>query len=461
MNQPTDTIDLALELDLSNAWEGSLIRGRKTGEIYQNVQNITLILNNDPALKQLAGRNQFNNRIELLRAPYWRKITPTTKRWSDADMSHLRVHFEREYNIVGKLKIKDCFITVIDKNGFHPVRDYLDKLEWDGTPRIDTLLADYLGADDTELHRAIMRKWLVAAVSRVYEPGVEFPHVLLLQGPQRIGKTFFAKRLGKNWYGEINTVLGKEAIEAIESVWIGEISEMIATKKADIETTKSFISRNVDSARLAYAENKTDSPRQCVFIATTNSDLVLKDTTGNMRWWNVRVGVTNPGEQIDNSEAIRRRLKSMPVNQIWAEAKTYYKAGESVWLSAELEKLMNAQQHSSTDDGGYTGIIEDYLDKKIYDEWDWYRLGPYERANLINGGFKSSGIPPEATRTKVCALEIWVEALGGKLSNMRTYESERISNIMNSLPGWKRTQSNKGRKGFGAGYGRQQGWEIQ
>ena len=147
----------------------------------------------------------------------------------------MRHYIEAVYEISGPSKINDALAIVQEKHRFHPIRDYLDSLSWDGLPRLDTLLIDYLGAEDTEYVRTVTRKAFTAAVARIYQPGGKFDYMIVLVGPQGIGKSLILKLLGQRWFSDsLTTVQGKEAYEQLQGAWLVEMAELSATKKAEV-----------------------------------------------------------------------------------------------------------------------------------------------------------------------------------------------------------------------------------
>lgn len=222
----------------------------------------------------------------------------------------------------------DPFVRLVfvaaDRNRYHPVRDYLDRLVWDGKPRVDTWLSTYTGADPTNLNSHFGRVFMLGAVRRVLEPGCKFDYALVLEGPQNIGKSTVAAVLGGDWYGD-NLRLGSESKETIERTrgrWIVEIPELSGMKSNEVEATKAQITTQTDRSRMAYGRTTESVPRQFVMFGTTNSERYLKDRTGNRRFLPVRVS------QIDINALRRDR------DQLWAEAYQRAKGGESTVLPA-------------------------------------------------------------------------------------------------------------------------------
>jgi putative DNA primase/helicase len=237
------------------------------------------------------------------------------------------------------------------------------------------LLVDYLGAEDTDYVRAVTRKTLVAAVARIYEPGIKFDSILVLNGPQGIGKSTLFARLGKEWYSDslsISDMKDKTAAEKLQGYWILELGELVGIKKMDVETVKSFISRTDDKYRQAYGVNVESHPRSCIIVGSTNSDGgFLRDITGNRRFWPVQVtgcGKYHPWELTD-------------VDQIWAEAIERYNSGEELFLTGSLEEEAVSQQREAMEVDEREGLVREYLERLLPETWD--ELSIYERQDYI------------------------------------------------------------------------------
>ena len=209
---------------------------------------------------------------------------------------------------------------VSDDRAYHPILNFLDSLpEWDGVNRVDTVLIDYLGADDNAYVRAVSRKALCAAIMRVKVPGTKFDYITVLNGPQGIGKSTFISKLGGEWYSDslnLSDMNDKTAAEKLQGYWIMEIGELAGMKKADLDKVKAFISRQDDKYRASFGRRVTPHPRQCVFFGTTNSENgYLRDITGNRRFWTVKVPGTGKKKPWD--------ITPDEIRQIWAEALQY------------------------------------------------------------------------------------------------------------------------------------------
>ena len=234
--------------------------------------------------------------------------------------------------------IHDAITRIALEYQFDPILDYLDGLKWDGKKRIDTWLTVYLGAEDTPLHRAMGRKWLLAAVRRVRQPGCKFDNIPTLEGPQGSLKSTLVREMAgdRENFSDADILQSdkREQQELCEGVWFYEIAELSGLHKGEVEKVKAFASRQEDKARAAYARRVSVRPRTCVFVGTTNDDEYLQDQTGNRRFWPIRIG------RID-IEAFRRDR-----DQLFAEAVVGEATGESLVLPEELRPDAAALQDS-------------------------------------------------------------------------------------------------------------------
>lgn len=250
-------------------WHSQLTYTEK-GQLATTIENVVLILSHDPALAGRLAYNEMEHSIVTLGDLPWRESKGASV-WADVDDLGLWHYLERAYKLSCKDKNVAAVAVMAQRNAFHPVCDYLDSCEWDGIPRVETLLVDCLGAEDTPYVRAVTRKTLVAAVARIYQPGIKFDNMLTLQGVQGIGKSSLLAKLGGDWFSDtFTTMQGKEAYEQVQGVWLMEIGELDSTKKAETSTVKLFISKTSDRYRPAYGRRIQEFPRQCVFFGTTN-----------------------------------------------------------------------------------------------------------------------------------------------------------------------------------------------
>lgn len=439
---PAETPEEGQEPDLN--WVGRLsVDGNN--RIEKTVNNAVLILENDPLLKGKIVTDEFSGRGLVMGSVPW--DPETGKRlWMDIDDAGLYRYLETYYGYTSKDKMFDALTIVGYQCRINDVKEYLQGLTWDGVKRVETLLPDYLGAEDTPYTRAVMRKSLSAAVARAVTGGVKYDYMPIFTGPQGIGKSTFLSILGREWFSDsLTSFEGKEAAELIQGTWINEIGELTAMTKQETAAVKQFLSKCEDLYRAAYGRRTERHPRRCVFFGTSNEEVFLKDDTGNRRFWPVDVGVHPARKSVWND-------LPKEVGQVWAEAYVYWMLGEPLYLSPELEALAKEQQEDHKMTSEKEGIIRDFLEKPVPNNWDATDLNA--RRMFWNNSLKTAegGLAP---REKVCAAEIWVECFGGNLNYMKRGDSTEINNILANVPGWKR---NKSMRRYGP-YGRQKGFE--
>lgn len=420
----------------------------KNGGISESLTNFVTILRYDQRLHEIAY-NEHSCGISIRDAELlpWEQLKPG---WSDADLASLTAYLDRVYHIFSPSKLKNALLTITAERSFHPIKEYLEGLPaWDGKKRLETLLIDYLGAEDSSYVRAVTRKTLVAAVARVYEPGIKFDTVLVLSGPQGIGKSMFFAKLGGVWFSDsltISDMRDKTGAEKLQGFWIMEIGEMNGIKKVEVETVKSFASRQDDKFRVAYGTVVESHPRQCVICGTSNSQHFLRDVTGNRRFWPVQV----TGECEKHPWNMDKAL----LEQIWAEALTLYNAGEELILKGTDAEMAAEKQQEALENDDREGLVREYLDKLL--PADWAKLSLSEKRMYLAGDeFTMQNRAGVAPRDKVCNLEIWAECFGREPANIRKQDSYELNAIMAKLDGWKRYDGNKSGKLSFKDYGSQ------
>lgn len=256
----------------------------------------------------------------------------------------------------GLRNIFDAMTLVANRRKKHQLRTWLDSLVWDGTPRLSTFLARYTRDPGNAHVGTTGRKFLIAAVNRIFKPGCYMPHVLLLIGPQRAGKSRLGAILAGDYFadGLSDDLTNKDSAISLRGKWIVEMPEMSCMRKTDLERAKFFISRQVDDVRDPYARMFTSWPRQCVFIGTTNEQFPLHDKTGNRRFWPVTVPAS-----CDQSGLIAER------DQLWAEAVAAFKGGEKWWeFEKEWEDSMVEKQHNAVESDAWENDLVEYLNRE-------------------------------------------------------------------------------------------------
>lgn len=442
--------DPVAQVEVSEAPEGDddgwldLLELDNKGFVKKTINNVTTVLEHDPALKGKVVVDEFAA-CGLLMGPVPWDPYAEKRRWTDVDDAGFYRYMESRYGITGRDKLDAGLLIVSNDHKINDVREYLLGLSWDNVKRLDTVFIDYLGAEDNLYTRTVTRKSLAAAVARALEGGIKFDYMTILAGDQGIGKSTLLATLGKEWFSDsLTTFEGKEAAELIQGTWINEIGELTAMTKQETNAVKQFLSKTHDIYRAAYGRRTEKYPRRCVFFGTSNDDEFLKDYTGNRRFWPVDVGLHTPTKSV---------WDDLPreVDQIWAEAVMAYRLGEKLYLPKDVEALAKEQQEAHRESASKEGIIREFLDKKI--PKNWYSLDLMSRRQFLNGNLKIDG-SELVPRWKVCSGEIWQECLGSDIKYMKRMDSMEINNIMRNIKGWKKDRSSK-RYGM---YGTQRGF---
>ena len=437
------------EFSSEDDWRKGLELDRQ-GKVKDTLDNLVLAIRHDEGLQSIAF-NLHRDGIDAGESLPWKQIKPG---WNDSDFASLKVYLNKGYGVYAPTKTKDALLAVASERAYHPVKEYLDALpEWDGVKRVDTLLTDYLGAEDSAYTRAVIRKTLAAAVARIYQPGTKFDSVLILNGPQGIGKSTLFARLAGAWFSDSLTLTDmrdKSGPEKLQGYWILELGELAGMKKTDVETVKSFLSRVDDKYRASYGLNVESHPRQCVIVGSTNTESgFLRDITGNRRFWPVRV----------NGESERKpwQISGEDVLQVWAEAKAVYESGERLYLEGDVAAMAVSEQAEAMETDDREGLVRTYLDTLLPENWDSMSL--YDRRNFLNGSeFGEERQTGTVRRMVVCNMEIWCECFGRESSALKKIDSYEISGIMRKIEGWgKYTETKNGMSGFPI-YGKQRAY---
>lgn len=438
---------LSYVADDPTEWMQKLDLNAKTGQVKPTIDNILIILDNDPMLKQKFALNQFAGRGEILGQLPW--ATDGKRRlWSDTDSNGLYWYLEKAYQITGRGNIDAALDIHAAMHAFNEVQDFLKGLTWDGTPRLDTVFIDFLGAEDDEAGytRAVCRKAFVAAVARAMEPGCKFDNMLILCGPQGIGKSTLLDKMSRGWFNDsIRTFEGKETAELLPGVWIVEVAELDAFRRTEVSRIKQFLSLRTDRYRAAYGRNMKEQPRSCVFFGTCNQMDFLQDTTGNRRFWPVDVGKKL------HSLNVWRDLTDEVVSQIWAEAKVRWQMGEQLYLSGALEDAAKEHQEEHRDVSPWEGMVHDFMSKPVPDDWLKWDLDRRRDfwAQTAHGEYKL------VQRDRISPIEVWCEMFMSNKKDMKAQDRKEINACIASMPGWKRAE-----KPFygGAPYAAQRGY---
>lgn len=373
-----------------------------------------IILRHDPAYANFTY-NEMAHMIEVTGEVPWSRPSGS-KYWLESDTNGLKAELDIHYTPFSTRNHDVAFSRVAMERTFNPLRDYLDNLpDWDGVERVPYLLIKYMLVDNTNYVRTVTRRTLSAAVARIYEPGIKYDCILVLDDEQGIGKSSLFKELAGDEYFsdslQLSDIESKTAVEKIQGNWICEIAELAGMKKANIEKVKSFLSSSDDKYRPSYGKFVESHPRECIIVATVNGvNGYLRDLTGNRRFWIVKL---NQAKQVKTYS-----ISSDERAQIWAEAKYYYEHGEKLFIDEEdlLEEAITIQK-SALEEDGRQGMVELYLEKLLPDNWN--NMDLFDRRNYLTDYDNPTVKKGTVQRQKVSNIEIWCECFGKNPSDMK------------------------------------------
>jgi predicted P-loop ATPase len=416
---------LPLEFDENHGkscWRNQLICSPSTGNVKPLLANAITALRLSPQWRDVLAFNEFSLHVVIKKKAPWQSLGDRTgTNWGDYDDSRTCEWLQNEGIFVTSAVAAEAVQTVAKEHSYHPVKDYLLSLKWDTQPRIQHWLPRYLGAPTNLFIQAIGPRWLRSAVARIFKPGCQADHVLLLEGAQGIRNSTLLRSLtGDIWFSDHISDLGtKDYRLDLLGKWIVEFSELDAMRRVDIERVKAFLSCRVDHFRPPYGRRAEDVPRSCVFAATVNDETPLLDETGNRRFWPV------PCREVMIEELDRDR------DQIWAEAVCQYQEGKPWWLeSNELNEAAKQEQESRYDAGVWDEEILEWIENPT-------------QAYKSNGDAKIPVSEFRSTRDRVTITDILVHCIGKPLD--RCFQSDK-NQVVRCLvhAGWKRTQERSG-----------------
>ena len=387
--------------------------------VKQFVHNFEIVMDKDDRFAGKIRFNEFAQQLYLCGNVPWEK-EDNCRAWSSHDDSALFSLIQADYGLKSRQDFADALKNVSMRNKFHPVRELLDSLTWDGKEHIRSLLPECLGAEDSDYTYQVMRLWMLGAVSRVYKPGSKFDYTIILQGSQGIGKSTFLKQLAMDdsWFNDsLDSLDSDKAVQSLTGSCIIELAELksLARTAGGVESVKRFLTATQDKYRIPYERRADTFYRQCVFAGTTNKDDFLQDETGNRRFLIVQTGVKKPSKSLFVPEIMDT------IKLAWAEAVHIWKneKPQLILPEAYMQEAKELQEANMADDGK-RGVIQEYLEGK----------------------------------TQVCAREIWEKALGENVSP-RKYQITEINDIIAKVPGWKKLKSPRNFEG----YGKQRGFQ--
>ena len=368
-----------------------------------NVANCLLALRNAPELYDCFAYDEMMRTVYVvgplpLANGGVSNTAPSPEKLGDHHTIQLQEWLQKNgLHRVGSLTVRDAIYSRAMERKYHPVKDYLESLEWDQKPRLDNWLHTYFGVEATDYSMSVGRMFLISMIARIYQQGCKVDYTLILEGEQGLMKSAACRTLGGDWFSDTLPDIGngKDVSQHLRGKWLIEIAEMAAMSKTEAAHLKAFLTRTVEQYRPPYGREEIYEPRQCVFIATTNESAYLKDATGGRRFWPVIV------TKVEND------LLAQDRDQIFAEALTAYRSGEHWWPDQKFE-LNNIKPQQEA--------------RREVDEWD-AAIGDYLATNLIS---------------RVTIGELATNALFFEIRNFGTSEQRRVAGSLQRL-GWKRS----------------------
>ncbi len=397
------------------------------GEVRNTLQNFVTALTHDPVFAGNIRRNLFKERMSMTCPVWW---TRKSDMIDDMDVAFLRLYLEEHYGLRSEKLIYPALNIVSTAQAFHPVRDRLNSLVWDGVPRVRVALHHFLGAEVSDTNEKYLRTFMLGAANRVFHPGCKFEMMLFLVGVQGAGKSSFFRLLAikDEWFSDdLRRMDDDNVFRKLQGHRIMEMSEMIATANAkSIEEIKSFLSKQKETYKIPYETHPADRLRQCVFAGTTNrQDFLPRDRTGNRRFIPIPVDATQAEVHILDNEAESRAY----IDQLWAEAMTIYNSGDyKLTFSPAMQEALQICQKDFMQEDTQAGMIYAFLE--------------------------------DYTGDRVCSKQLYAEALGN-LNLPAEWETRAICEIMTAgivngeIKGWT---AHKAAKRYPK-YGVQKGWE--
>lgn len=313
------------------------------GSVLKTSLNTQIVLSADSRMSGRFRYNDFSQMVEIDGNPI-----------KDTDESKIMLWLSSVYDLEMPTKrVSEVVQTIASEDSYHPVRQWLEGLQWDLSPRLDNMLSVYFGAEDSELNTEMARRWAIGCVARIYDPGCKLDTALVLQGPQGAKKSTAFRALAgcDEWFSDtLVDFRNKDAYQQLRGVWIYELAELDNIRRSDIGAIKAFLSAQVDKYRPSYGRHIGIYPRQTAFVGSTNDiEFLPADYTGSRRFWPVRIGTIN-------LPSIKRDTP-----QIWAEAVKLYKSGERWWLEGSLQGTLAyaSEEHRQRD--SWETVIGDWL----------------------------------------------------------------------------------------------------
>jgi len=420
----------------------------ENGKVIQTLENLEKII---LSLVPIAY-NELTDVIEITDKNG--KIKPLEKR----DKELLRMDIEKQFKFKAKLVDLDtAIVSASDKFRYHPIKNKIVTKTWDGKPRAESFFIDVLGVEDNQYNRECTRKWLLASLTRLFDNGIKFDEMIILQGGQGIGKSTTLQRLSLGYYTDITEKISDEVTFKVLRTWLVELSELSTMVKTDSDTFKAWLSATKDTVRKRYATDPTDHPRTFAVLGTTNNKEILKDRTGNRRYWLMYC----------EKDRIKHSIWSLDyeyILQLWSEVYQWYLSKESLLISEETKQYMENLSSDALEYDPLEEKIVSILDMYVPKNWKEVINNPQKRHNYrfyvneyITFGNTNNKFPFETKIFDITTSELLYLSCDDdefKLDLRGNSQAKAVNKIMNNLPNWeksesiKRSHSFRGLKGF-------------
>ena len=417
VNGPDDFLAAKGDEALTALFETGVLT--KDGNTRSLLTNAIALLRESPEWKGVLACNDFTLYVTTKNPAPWQESGGGN--WTDYDDSRATEWLQRHDVMVPTPVTAEAVQTVAKENRFHPVRDYLNGLQWDQIPRLDNWLSDYLGVPPSAFVAAVGARWMISGVARIFKPGCQADYTLVLEGRQGIRKSTGLQTLaGDDWFTDHISDLGsKDSRIELHGKWIIEFSELATVRRGELERVKAFLTARIDHFRMPYGRRSEAVPRSCVFAASVNDETPFADPTGNRRFWPVRCGT------IDITALRRDR------DQLWAEAHHRFKAGQMWWLESDaLNEFATLEQDQRYEDGVWDSVILDWIDEPTQ------RFDPGQSTPVPMEPFDSD-------KTRVTVTDVLVHAIGKPLDRLTQGDRLQVVRCLNHA-GWKRKQDGSG-----------------
>ena len=400
------------------------------GVVKGTITNAEIVMSYDPLLRNSIRFKELTQSVYIVKDLGWDRKDGNAL--TDNDLNNIHLYCARTYGLTQLKVIEEALHIVANRNAYHPIRDFLNSLKWDGKPRVQYALHHFLGADTSDYTYQVMKFFMLGAISRVFQPGTKFDYIICIVGDQGAGKSSFFRSLAvqDEWFtDDLKDLESNRVYEKLQGHWIIELSEMLATNNAKSnEAIKSFLSRQTENYRTPYERYPRDRPRQCVFAGTINKlNFLPTDRTGNRRFLPIRC-IESDAEVfiLDNEKESREYIR-----QMWAEVMEEYRQGNVKLkfppaMQDELRQRQRQFMQEDVDAGLILAYVQDYKGDKV------------------------------------CSKQLFKEALHNDFAQPAKWQTNEINDIMNqliregSLPDWRYFDSPRR---FGPEYGTQKGWE--